>query len=661
MHILIDVQGLQSASKYRGIGRSTLAMSRAIIRNAGEHRVSILLNGMFSLDNIREVRQAYRDVLPADEIFTFSAQGPVAACDAANAERNRAAHISRDVAIAHINPDVVFVISFFEGHVDEYIVSIPEYPVKWRTVCVCHDLIPLLNPETYLADINFRQFYMHKLDEYERADAIFAISASEAEEVEKYTAIDASRVINISSAVEPEFRVLALTPAQKQDFRQRYQLPETFMMTLAMIEPRKNIEALIKAYSQLPETARNGCPLVLACKVRPAELAQIQRLSARCGLTPEQVLFTGYLPDSDLIILYNLCKLFVFPSLHEGFGLPPLEAMSCGAPTLSSNATSLAEVIGWPEAMFDPTDSQAMRDTMLRALEDEDYYQQLKNHALTQAAKFSWDRTAQLALAGFERVMNNQTVVSPPQRDARQFTTAAIERLVTGVPLDQESDRLGVAWALAQNAFSEQTPRLLVDASAMMARGDTAAAAVTRRLISTLLSTGVSNYSVRIVYCLQEGGYRFAVANEDGYLAPARAQDDPVFFARQEVLLVAEPQNRLSARQQAELDALVRVGTQVVFWLSHEELAAALLATLQAGCPTDDAGLRAMFVYADRILCPSSAIAAKLQRGKEQWSEKIALNTALQIDSLVADGVPATAGDDIQQLIARLPLAAPRT
>ena len=100
------------SSKYRGIGRSTLAMSRAIIRNAGEHRVSILINGMFSLDNIREVRQAYRDVLPADEIFTFSAQGPVAACDAANAERNRAAHISRDVAIAHINPDVVFVISF---------------------------------------------------------------------------------------------------------------------------------------------------------------------------------------------------------------------------------------------------------------------------------------------------------------------------------------------------------------------------------------------------------------------------------------------------------------------------------------------------------------------------------------------------------------------
>ncbi|MFT4465815.1 MAG: glycosyltransferase family 4 protein [Sodalis sp. (in: enterobacteria)] len=656
MHILIDVQGLQSASKYRGIGRSTLAMSRAIIRNAGEHRVSILLNGMFSLDNIREVRQAYQDVLPANEIYTFSAQGPVAACDAANAERNRAAHISRDVAIAHINPDVVFVISFFEGHVDEYIVSIPDYPVKWRTVCVCHDLIPLLNPETYLADINFRQFYTNKLHEYERADAIFAISASAAEEVKKYTAIDPSRVINISSAVEPEFRVLSLTPEQKQAFRQRYHLPDTFMMTLAMIEPRKNIEALIEAYSQLPETLRNDCPMVLACKIRPAELAQIQRLCAKCGLTSEQVLFTGYLPDSDLITLYNLCKLFIFPSLHEGFGLPPLEAMSCGAPTLSSNATSLPEVIGWSEAMFDPTSIQAMRDSMLRALEDEDFYQRLQDHALTQAAKFSWDRTAHLALAGFERIMTSQV---PSAADTRQFTAEAIRRLAEKVTLNQETDRLGVAWALAQNAFSEQTPRLWVDATTLMAQGDTAAAARTRRLITTLLAAEPSDYSVHVVYCLHNSGYRYAVVNPDGRLAPARAQDVPVLFTQQDVLLVAEPQDHVSARQQAELDALIRAGTQVVFWLPDDAFAAALLAAPQEACPPEGAGLRAMFRYADSILCSSGAIAAELQRRKAQWANEIALNTTLQIDSLEADALPA-AGDEIHQLIARLQLAAPK-
>ncbi|WMQ73334.1 MAG: hypothetical protein GPOALKHO_000352 [Sodalis sp.] len=86
---------------------------------------------------------------------------------------------------------------------------------------------PAVEPETYLADINFRQFYTHKLHEYERADAIFAISASVSEEVKEYTTIDLSRVINISSAVEPEFRVLSLTPEHNQAFYQRYRLADT--------------------------------------------------------------------------------------------------------------------------------------------------------------------------------------------------------------------------------------------------------------------------------------------------------------------------------------------------------------------------------------------------------------------------------------------------
>lgn len=651
MHILIDVQGLQSASKYRGIGRSTLAISRAIIRNAGKHRVSILLNGMFSLHNIREVRKAYQDVLPDNEIYTFSAQGPVAACDTANAERNRAAHISRDVAIAHINPDVVFVISFFEGHVDEYIVSIPDYSVKWHTVCVCHDLIPLLNPETYLADINFRQFYTNKLHEYERADAIFAISASAAEEVKKYTAIDLSRVINISSAVEPEFRVLSLTAEQKQAFRQRYHLSDKFMMTLAMIEPRKNIEALIEAYSQLPETLRNDYPMVLACKIRPAELVKIQRLCMKFGLTSEQVLFTGYLPDTDLIILYNLCKLFIFPSLHEGFGLPPLEAMSCGAPTLSSNATSLPEVIGWPEAMFDPTSIKAMRDSMIRALEDEDFYQRLQEHALTQAAKFSWDRTAHLALTGFEGIiMTNQV---PPVADARKFTAEAILRLAKKVTLHQETDRLGIAWALAQNAFSEQSPRLWIDATTLIKKSNTAAATRTYRLIMTLLAAESLEYSVHVVYCLHNSGYRYGVINQDGCLALTRRQDMPVLFTQQDVLLITEPQNHLSPRQQAELDALIRAGTQVVVWLSDNVFATALLTTPLETYPPEAARLRAMFRYADSIFCSSCVIAAELQRRKAQWANEITLNMTLQIDSLESDSLSA-ASDEIHQLISRL-------
>ena len=144
MHILIDVQGYQSESKVRGIGRSTLAMSRAIIENAGEHRVSILINGMYPIDNINDVKMAYRDLLTDEDMFIFSAVAPTAYRHIENHGRSKAAQAARDIAIANIAPDIVYVISFFEGHSDSYTVSIPADNVPWKTVCVCHRSLDIL-------------------------------------------------------------------------------------------------------------------------------------------------------------------------------------------------------------------------------------------------------------------------------------------------------------------------------------------------------------------------------------------------------------------------------------------------------------------------------------------------------------------------------------
>ena len=107
---------------------------------------------------------------------------------------------------------------------------------------------------------------------------------------------------------------------------------------------------------------------------------------------------TGYVPDQDLIALYNLATLFVFPSKHEGFGLPALEAMACGAPVIGSNTTSVPEVIGWEEALFDPYSAKSIAQKMGFALQDETWRTQLREHGLQQARKFSWDVSAQRQL-----------------------------------------------------------------------------------------------------------------------------------------------------------------------------------------------------------------------------------------------------------------------
>ena len=330
MHILIDVQGYQSESKFRGVGRSTYEMSRAIIKNAGQHRVSILMNGMYSIDSINEIKKSWGDILPQEEMIIFSAAGPTALRDCENHPRSVAATLARELAIANINPDVVFIINFYEGFDDSYTVSIPQTTVPWKTVCVCHDLIPLLNKERYLGEPNFRQYYYDKLAQYERADAIFAISRSSMQEVIDYTSIPAEKIINISSGVSDSFKIKDYTHDEIKDLRNKYHLPQEFILSLAMIEPRKNIEALIHAYSLLPHALQQSYPLVLAYKISTDEKERLYRVAENYGLSRNQLIFTGFLNDSDLIALYNLCKIFVFPSIHEGFGLPPLEAMRCG-------------------------------------------------------------------------------------------------------------------------------------------------------------------------------------------------------------------------------------------------------------------------------------------------------------------------------------------
>jgi hypothetical protein len=132
---------------------------------------------------------------------------------------------------------------------------------------------------------------------------------------------------------------------------------------------------------------------------------ELRTVARDCGLAYEDILFSGRVQDRDLLDLYNLCSLFVFPSLREGFGLPVLEAMSCGVPTIGSNTTSVPEVLGRADAMFDPFDVASIANKIAQALTDRVFREELKAHALRHAATFSWDISARKALDFIEARM----------------------------------------------------------------------------------------------------------------------------------------------------------------------------------------------------------------------------------------------------------------
>jgi hypothetical protein len=211
-------------------------------------------------------------------------------------------------------------------------------------------------------------------------------------------------VLAIGTAIDAQFRPIQVPMEEGMALRQRLGLHRPFLLYTGGIDPRKNIEALIRAFAALPPDLRDRHQLAVVCSVGDADRDRLTRLARGAGLPPDGLVLTGFVPDEDLLKLYNLCHSFVFPSWHEGFGLPPLEAMACGAAVIAADSSSLPEVIGRADALFPPRDEKAITAKLQQLLTDEAFHRDLRRWGPEQAAKFSWDSTAKLAWDGFLQI-----------------------------------------------------------------------------------------------------------------------------------------------------------------------------------------------------------------------------------------------------------------
>jgi len=412
MRIVIDLQGAQtSGSRNRGIGRYSTAFAKAMIRNRREHDIHLALNGAFA-DTLDPIRTEFADLLPQAHIHVWREIGPVAFNDPANHSRRRAAELAREAFLANLEPDFVHVTSHFEGLGDDAVTSVGLTGRKIRTSVSLYDLIPYIHRKPYLENSTVELWYEERLDHLRRADLLLAISESSRNEAVDYLNFPPEAAVEVGTAADPQFVKTRYAPATLKQVHRRYGLTKPFVMYTGGIDYRKNIEALIRAYAMLPSAIRNEHQLAIVCSVQPAEKVRLLDLAGESGLAEHEVIMTGFVPEEDLIALYNSCKLFVFPSWHEGFGLPALEAMHCGAPVIGSNRSSLPEVIGLEEALFDPFDDGAIRDSIARGLTDEKFRRRLVRNCEKQAKLFSWDKAACVAIAAMERVAAREEPVT---------------------------------------------------------------------------------------------------------------------------------------------------------------------------------------------------------------------------------------------------------
>lgn len=186
------------------------------------------------------------------------------------------------------------------------------------------------------------------------------------------------------------------------DVKKRYNIRDEYIFYAGNHHPRKNLLRLVQAYSRIKN--KDKYRLVLTGKIDPrrAELYQTVR---DLGMD-KRVHFIGSVPEQDLPALYSMATLFVFPSLNEGFGLPPLEAMACGTPVITSNVTSLPEVVGDAAIMADPMDVESLADNIDKVLGSLDLRSELREKGLKRASLFKWEEAARRTLKVYEEVLN---------------------------------------------------------------------------------------------------------------------------------------------------------------------------------------------------------------------------------------------------------------
>jgi len=267
-----------------------------------------------------------------------------------------------------------------------------------RRVITIHDVTFMLLPGRYpLA----RRLYMEAVTRASArvADAIITPSQVIRDDVADRLGVPAERVVVIPYAAAPEF-----APADQETvarLRQKYQLPERYILSVGSLEPGKNRARLVLAYSRL---WREGFDCPLAVAGQPAWRYERETdLVHGLGLD-QQVRYLGYVPAEDLPALYSGATLFAFPSLYEGFGLPVLEAMACGTPVVASNASAIPEVAGDAALLVDPRNVNALAEAMARLLSDETLRVELRARGLERAQQFSWERTARDTLSVYEVV-----------------------------------------------------------------------------------------------------------------------------------------------------------------------------------------------------------------------------------------------------------------
>ena len=612
MRIVIDLQSAQTGSRFRGIGHYSVNLAKAIIRNRKEHDILIAVNN-FNPETVLSIRKTFDGLLPQENICVWDAPGPVFWADPQNRNNRIIAETIYGHYIAKLSPDLLLITSIIEGFDTEdnaaftNNIPIPKLPIA----IVEYDLIPYLNPQQFLPNRIAKSWYYNRLALLKQANLVLSISRFSKMEFSEYLKIAPEKVINIGSDADPKFYTIPFDP-KDTNWLIRHSITQPFLLYSGGAEPRKNIDALIIAYSRLPKAVRTQYQLVIVCGGNQARKLQMQELTQTLKLAKNRVIFLNYLSTEELRLLYNRCRLFVFPSLSEGFGLTPLEAMRCGAPVIASNTTSLPEVIGNENALFDPHDPDSICDKIRELLSNDNLIEKFKEHSKVQSLKFSWDKSASICLKNFENINETKSPSS-----VKTTTPDLFHKLKAQIK--PETSLLHLSECLSRTFFkTKRKPKLFVDISEL-ARFDSKSGIqrVTRSILVELLQAPPRGYDLQPVYATyNSNGYyeaRTFIAKNFTRNKLNTITDYPIDYQFGDIFLGLDYHDVLTVKQATALKQMSAHGVKIFFVL-HDILPTLYPSYFPEGTQENQERWLKFVTQFDGILCVSKSTANDYKR-----------------------------------------------
>lgn len=428
--IWLDVSGAQNREHFdRGIPRYVRDHAMGLVAHAPTAIAGVGLNGTLPLT-------ANLDGLVGTGLLRWSAERPAEP------------------------PDVFHVMSPFELQL-----PLEQIWPEWargsgvRTAVTLYDLIPLVFREHYLRDPAMRAKYHARAEIVRRADHVFAISQTTADDGIRLLGLREDRVTVIDAGVSGHFgEAFGSADEARHVLDCRFgQIRPGFMLYVAGIEYRKNLERLIAGHARTSVAFRDRHQLVITCRMRDVDEQHLRQVARAEGLRDRDLVLTNYVIDAELAALYWRCALFVFASFYEGSGLPILEAMSCGAPVVASSTSTSPEILGDREGTFDPFDPADIGRVLEQALGDEDLLDRLRDRSRRRVREYTWERTAAATLTGYERMARPSGRRARPHRIAlhtpwppersgiaeynRRLVSELVERVEVDIVVDGPADR----------------------------------------------------------------------------------------------------------------------------------------------------------------------------------------------------------------------------